>query len=184
MSIATHDPYNSCSLQAGLHSGNPAPSKRPRTGSLLDSRPAPRSKGLAAIDICDEIRVSDDDLIIAAQQGDQRAFMELCQLHSTIAKRKIFSILKNHEDTEDALQETLLRAYIHLRSFRRSCKFSTWLTTIGMNSALMVMRKRRVQGEAHSDTMKLGVGTGELNEPIDCSLGPEKRIRDDKPAFS
>jgi RNA polymerase sigma-70 factor, ECF subfamily len=174
MSIVTHDTSKSCFLPAGLHSDKPAPSKRPSTGSLLDSRVAPPSKGLEGIDICGENRFSDDDLIVAAQRGDQRAFIELCHLHSMMAKRKIFSILKNHEDTEDVLQETLLRAYTHLRSFRGSCKFSTWLTTIGMNSALMVMRKRRVQADAHSAWIKLGLGTGELNESIDRSFGPEK----------
>ncbi|MFZ0745213.1 MAG: sigma factor [Terracidiphilus sp.] len=81
--------------------------------------------------------VSDDDLVTAAQRGDQKAFVELCKRHSAVAKKKIFSIVRNREDADDALQDTLFRAYLHLTTFRRSCKFSTWLTTIGVNSALM-----------------------------------------------
>src|ERR1700757_3903294 len=47
---------------------------------------------------------SDDDLVSAAQRGDQRAFVELCSRYSGLAKQKIFKIVRNHEDTEDALQ--------------------------------------------------------------------------------
>jgi len=117
--------------------------------------------------------VSDDELITAAQRGDQNAFVELCGRHSTLTKRMIFRIVRNDEDAEDALQDTLLRAYTHLTSFRRSCKFSSWLTTIGVNSALMMIRKRRVRREAHANTSCLDAGTVELQEPVDRSLGPE-----------
>jgi RNA polymerase sigma-70 factor (ECF subfamily) len=117
--------------------------------------------------------VSDDDLITAAQRGDQTAFVALCGRHSSVAKKKIFNIVQNQEDTEDALQDTLLRAYKHLTSFRRSCKFSTWLTAIGVNSALMIIRKRRVRRETYASTINLNTGTVELQEPIDRSPGPE-----------
>ena len=116
---------------------------------------------------------SEDDLITSAQCGDHNAFVELCRRHSAVAKMKIFSIVRNHEDTEDALQDTLLRAYSHLSTFRRSCKFSTWLTTIGMNSALMIMRKRRVRRESHAIPGGLETTAMELQEFVDRSPGPE-----------
>jgi RNA polymerase sigma-70 factor, ECF subfamily len=118
--------------------------------------------------------VSDDDLITAAQRGDHNAFVELCRRHSAVAKLKIFSIVRNHEDAEDALQDTLFRAYLHLTTFRRSCKFSTWLTTIGVNSALMILRKRRVRRETNASTNSLETGTVELRELVDRSPGPER----------
>ena len=120
---------------------------------------------------------SEDDLITSAQCGDHNAFVELCSRHSAVAKMKIFSIVRNHEDTEDALQDTLLRAFLHLSTFRRSCKFSTWLTTIGMNSALMVLRKRRIRRETHASAVSLETGTVELQEFIDRSPGPERIYR-------
>jgi len=119
-------------------------------------------------------RVSDDVLIAAAQCGDQQAFAELCERHSFLAKRKILRILRNQEDTEDALQDTLLRAYTHLSSFRQSCKFSTWLTTIGVNSALMILRKRRGRGERCASNGAPDPGTLELHEIVDHSPGPEE----------
>jgi RNA polymerase sigma-70 factor, ECF subfamily len=147
---------------AGSRAGN-------RLGSQLLSRSSRRESRCA----CGDSDVSDDDLINAAQRGDENAFMELCRRHSVVAKKKIFSIVRNREDAEDVLQDTLLRAYTHLTSFRQSCKFSTWLTTIGMNSALMMMRKRRVRGEMNTITRSLDSGTLALHEPVDRSLGPE-----------
>src|ERR1700722_7487597 len=120
---------------------------------------------------------SEDDLITSAQCGDHNAFVELCRRHSAVAKLKIFSIVRNHEDAEDVLQDTLLRAYLHLSTFRRSCKFSTWLTTIGMNSALMVLRKRRIRRETHASAVSLETGTVELQEFLDRSPGPERIYR-------
>jgi len=122
---------------------------------------------------CGYAEVSDGDLITAAQRGDQKAFAELCGRHSAVTKTKIFSIVRNHEDAEDALQDTLLRAYTHLSSFRRSCKISTWLTAIGVNSALMILRKRRLRRETSASTGSLDTGTVELHEPVEPSPGPE-----------
>ena len=122
---------------------------------------------------CGHAEVSDDDLITAAQGGDQKAFAELCARHSGVTRSKIFNILRNHEDTEDALQDTLLRAYTHLASFRRSCTFATWITAIGVNSALMILRKRRLRRETSATTSSLDTRTVELQDPVDRSPGPE-----------
>ncbi len=121
----------------------------------------------------DYSQASDDDLVTAAQRGDQRAFSELCGRHSSLTKKKIIRIVRNHEDAEDALQDTLLRAYMHLTSFRRSCKFSSWLTTIGVNSALMILRKRRVRSESHAGASSPDTEKVELPEPVERSPGPE-----------
>jgi hypothetical protein len=110
---------------------------------------------------------SDDDLITAAQYGDQQAFVELCGKCAFMVKSKISKIARNQEEAEDALQDTLMRAYSHLKSFRRSCKLSTWLTTIGANSALMILRKRRARGETWTSARKSDVGAMEPHEPVD-----------------
>jgi RNA polymerase sigma-70 factor, ECF subfamily len=148
-------------------------SVKSKTGCLPDSqRPSQSSRDESHCVLCDS-DASDDDLITAAQCGDQNAFVELCRRHSAVAKRKIFSMVRNHEDTEDLLQDTLLRAYTHLTSFRRSCRFSTWLTTIGVNSALMMLRKGRARGETYATRSSINMGKVELHEPVDRSPGPE-----------
>jgi RNA polymerase sigma-70 factor, ECF subfamily len=54
-----------------------------------------------------------------------------------------YSILRNREDAEDAVQDAFLSAYRHLRSFEGRSALRTWLTRIVMNAALMIQRKRK-----------------------------------------
>jgi RNA polymerase sigma-70 factor, ECF subfamily len=92
--------------------------------------------------------LTDEDLVQAAQSGDHEAFVELCRRHSQVARKKIFAIVRHQEDAEGAMQETLLRACDILGRFRQSCKFSTWITAIGINAALTVIRKRKSRRES------------------------------------
>jgi RNA polymerase sigma-70 factor (ECF subfamily) len=54
-----------------------------------------------------------------------------------------YSILRNREDAEDAVQDAFLSAHRHLRSFEGRSALRTWLTRIVMNAALMMQRKRK-----------------------------------------
>jgi RNA polymerase sigma factor (sigma-70 family) len=89
------------------------------------------------------LRNADEVLLAAAQSGEEWAFIELCERYSSRLYRTIFQITKNREDTEDALQDSLLRAYRALGQFDGRSSFGTWFTRIGINSALMILRKRR-----------------------------------------
>jgi len=91
---------------------------------------------------------TDDDLITAAQSGDHEAFVELYRRHAQATRLRILAIVRHQEDAEDAMQETLLRAYENLGRFRQACKFSTWITAIGTNTALTVIRKRKSRRES------------------------------------
>jgi RNA polymerase sigma-70 factor (ECF subfamily) len=53
------------------------------------------------------------------------------------------AILRNREDAEDAVQNALLSGYLHLPSFQGRSVLKTWFTRIVMNSALMILRKRK-----------------------------------------
>jgi RNA polymerase sigma-70 factor (ECF subfamily) len=53
-----------------------------------------------------------------------------------------YSILRNKEDAEDAVQDAVLSAYVHLRKFEGRSAFTTWFTRIVLNAALMTLRKR------------------------------------------
>jgi len=96
-----------------------------------------------------------EDIISAAQAGSSEAFAELYTLHSRRLYRTIIAITKNAEDAEDVLQETFFRAYLAIQTFEGRSTFFSWLTRIGINSALMILRKRRVRAEVlfdpHSD---------------------------------
>lgn len=127
------------------------------------------------LDVAQYSVASEEYLLSAAQSGDQQAFVELCGRHGGLVKKKIFSILRNEEDTEDALQETFLRAFVHLDGFRRTCKVSTWITTIGINTALMTLRKRKSRREVRAESVNADGEALELPEYADRSPSPEER---------
>jgi len=95
----------------------------------------------------DSVGRDDLELVAAAKGGSHSAFEELQLRYSSRLYRQIRSITGNHADAEDALQDTFLRAYLALDAFEGRSQFSSWLTRIAINSALMVLRTRRKQAE-------------------------------------
>ena len=85
----------------------------------------------------------DASLVAAAKARDTRAFELLVERH----ERKIFltarRITRNREDAEDVVQQSFQKAFIHLKKFEGESLFSTWLTRIAINEALMLLRRKR-----------------------------------------
>src|ERR1700733_9112731 len=78
-------------------------------------------------------------------------FEELHAIYSKRLFRTIVRITKSPEDAEDALQDTLLRAHLALGTFGGRSSIYSWLTRIAVNSALMLLRKRRARPEVLFD---------------------------------
>jgi RNA polymerase sigma-70 factor (ECF subfamily) len=87
--------------------------------------------------------ISEAALVSMAKLGDSDAFVVLSRLHSNRILPTIYNITRNWHDAEDALQDAMLRAFSHLKDFQEKSSFSTWLTRIAINSALMILRKKR-----------------------------------------
>ncbi|MBV8437590.1 MAG: RNA polymerase sigma factor, partial [Silvibacterium sp.] len=67
----------------------------------------------------------DDDLLVsAARAGDRSAFVELYERHSRKVLPRIYRITKNREDAEDAFQDAVLRAFVHMKSFEGRSNFT------------------------------------------------------------
>jgi RNA polymerase sigma-70 factor, ECF subfamily len=85
----------------------------------------------------------DAELVADAKTGDGRAFELLVQRH----EGKIFSLAqrmtRNREDAEDVVQQSFQKAFINLKKFEGDSLFSTWLTRIAINEALMLLRRKR-----------------------------------------
>ena len=115
--------------------------------------------------------LSDNSLVLLAKQGDERAYVELYNRHSPMAARVIQRIMHNTEDTEDLLQDACIRAFLHLKSFDERAAFSTWLTRIAVNCALMMLRRRRCRPEimVHANAIE---DIRDLHF-VDLSPGPE-----------
>ena len=91
------------------------------------------------------------DLVERALEGDLDALSILFARDRVRLYHAAFSLLHNREDAEDALQDGLLCAYLNLRSFEGRTQFSTWLTRIVLNAALMKRRKLRTLPQASLD---------------------------------
>lgn len=90
-------------------------------------------------------------LVASAKEGNSEAFGRLCERHEKKIYRVTHRITRNHEDAEDAVQDTFLSAFIHLRDFDGRSQFGTWLTRIGINAALGRLRKKRGSREVPMD---------------------------------
>jgi RNA polymerase sigma-70 factor (ECF subfamily) len=90
----------------------------------------------------------DDDLRLIDQvlAGDRAHFETLVRRHERRVFRVALAVLGNFEDAEEAMQDAFVKAYRHLKDFRRESRFSTWLTRIAVNEALQKRqaRKKRV----------------------------------------
>ena len=120
------------------------------------------------------------NLVEAARRGQATAFGTLCQRYTQQLLRAAHRITRSHEDAEDAVQDALMRAFIHIRDFDGRSSFATWLTRIAINSALMILRKKRSCYEVAMDGGDEDGGEGPSYEIADRALNPEKRYAQDE----
>ncbi|MGA2170997.1 MAG: sigma-70 family RNA polymerase sigma factor [Terracidiphilus sp.] len=93
-------------------------------------------------------------LVQRAMAGEANAMDLLFAPHMRGLYRVALVMLRNKEDAEDALQDGLYKACSCLGSFQGRSSFSTWLTRIVMNSALMTLRRRRSHSESSMDEVE------------------------------
>jgi len=120
---------------------------------------------------------SEENLIAAAKCGQRAAFGQLCERHAKQAFRVTRRIMRNREDAEDAVQDALLNAFLHLKGFDGRSQFATWLTRIAINSALMRLRKGRGIREAPIDETRPGDERGRDHDVPDSAPNPEEAYR-------
>lgn len=101
----------------------------------------------------------DELLVMRAQGGDEKSFGHLVRPHMRKAFRAALKITRNREDAEDAAQQAMLNAFLHIHQFRGQSRFSTWLLRIVMNEALMRVRRRH--SEAKHFCFDLGSDQGQ-----------------------
>lgn len=107
---------------------------------------------------------SDANLVRRVLAGERSAFTLLVDRHGPPCLRFATRLLGNREDAEDAMQETLMRAYQSLGAFDSRTTFRTWLFTILVNRCRTAMlrrhrRERRVQTDGDR-VLRASVGSG------------------------
>jgi RNA polymerase sigma-70 factor, ECF subfamily len=117
----------------------------------------------------------DAELVRLAIAGDDAAFAMIMRRYNRLLFRAARSILKNDDDTQDAVQEAYLRAWRALTSFRSDAKLSTWLVRIAVNEALGRLR----QGGGRVIALTATVDTEREPSEIQMQANP-----DDQPDFT
>jgi RNA polymerase sigma-70 factor (ECF subfamily) len=125
--------------------------------------------------------MSDEWLVGAAKDGNVYAFGELRDRHFRSILRTTYRITRNWEDAEDALQDSFLKAFIHLNSFEGRSNFSSWVTRIAINTSLMILRKKRTSKELSIDASDNDCGSDDrwemrdLREDSECRYARHER---------
>ena len=112
-------------------------------------------------------------LVLAAKSGDGRAFEILVERH----RQRILAVVRHfthiREDAEDIVQQSLQKAFFHLHRFQGKSRFSTWLTRIAINEALMFLRRGRRLREVSIDDLCGNEGTALGLKILDSRADPE-----------
>lgn len=87
---------------------------------------------------------SDQIYIDKVLEGDTNAFAYLIDKYKSMTYTIAIKIVKSHEDAEEVAQDSFLKAYEKLNTFKGNAKFSTWLYTIVYRNAITKIRKKKV----------------------------------------
>jgi RNA polymerase sigma-70 factor (ECF subfamily) len=116
----------------------------------------------------------DAALVAAAKSGDEKAFELLIERHGRMILISALRVTNNREDAEDVVQQCFEKAFVHLKEFQGRSSFSTWLTRIVLNEALMSRRKGRRWREISVDDSNTSETAAVVMEIPDSALNPEE----------
>ena len=100
-----------------------------------------------------EVRKSDEELITAILANDTDALGELYNRYYKKVFQKCLSLVKDPDEAFDLAQEALLKAFDHLKNFRKDSSFSTWLYIIAHRHCLLALRKKNKNGVQSNDVL-------------------------------
>ena len=87
-------------------------------------------------------------LIDELREGDMAALAILVEKYKRLVYRVAVQITKNHEDADDVMQDTFLKVYESIHSFRKEAAFETWLYRIVVNHATNLVKRRERRRES------------------------------------
>lgn len=113
-------------------------------------------------------------LLASARAGDPAAFECLVMPHWGALLCVTQRILRNRAEAEDAVQSAFLDAFRNLNGFHGRSRFSSWLTRIAMNAALMRLRASRRKRETSLDEVTETGAARARFHPVETRLNPEQ----------
>lgn len=114
--------------------------------------------------------VTDAQLVEQSTRGDREAFRALVDRYQGKLFRLVSGLVKSKEDTEDIVQESFVKAYLSLGSFRKESTFYTWIYRIAHNMAIDYKRKIARRGNA------IELSEVERSLPVDERASPLEAV--------
>jgi RNA polymerase sigma-70 factor (ECF subfamily) len=115
------------------------------------------------------------ELVRRAQRGDLKAYDELIQRYQERIYATVYHMTSNHEDANDLAQDSFIKAYRALKSFKGGSSFYTWLYRIAVNKTINFLKQRK--NRTHMSLNDLDINTE--NNPDLVALISEKTPRRD-----
>ncbi len=103
--------------------------------------------------MADEKQLDDKDLVARLRDPAtcREAFGDLIRLYSEPLYRQIRRMVQSHDDANDLLQNSFMKAWQNIQNFRGDAKLSTWLYKIASNEAITHLDKERRRGGVSLD---------------------------------
>ena len=114
-------------------------------------------------------------LVVAAKNGDEQAFETLFNRYQRKTLAVVLRYTRVVEDAEDIVQQSFYKAFVHLCQFQGESSFSTWLTRIAINEALMFLRRIGAAREVPLDDIRDAEGNASSSRIPDSNADPETR---------
>lgn len=111
-----------------------------------------------------------DQVVRRCKQGELEAFARLFRDHEARLYRLAVTILRCESDAEDALQETYIRIFERIKSFRGSSAFETWMTAILVNVCRDRLRRQKVRRAIPLDWLRHQSGGSDVAGTVGSRL--------------
>ena len=114
---------------------------------------------------------AEDAMLIARLQNEstcRAAFAEVIKIYSEPLYRQIRRLVVSHDDANDLLQNTFMKAWMYIENFRGEAKLSTWLYKIALNESITFLEKERKRNNISIDDQEsLLVNSIQADEYVD-----------------
>lgn len=97
---------------------------------------------LPALRLIDKMENDETHIIHRILKGETSLYEYFLDKYSQQVFILIIRIVENQEDAEELTQDTFLKAFEHLSSFKAESSFSTWIYRIAYNTAISATRKK------------------------------------------
>jgi RNA polymerase sigma-70 factor, ECF subfamily len=119
--------------------------------------------------------MDDTTLVQRARGGDDAAFAGLVEAYQSQVYNLAYRMLRQRQDAEDAAQETFLRAFRQLSTYRPEQRFSSWLLAIASHYCVDQLRRRKFLWLSLEDVPIIGNLISREPQPESAALAAEKR---------